>query len=193
MKKQPTREKLLDVTFDEIYKHGYHATSVDAILKKASVPKGSMYHHFKNKKELVLAMVRERLFPKMDQFFRFEKVKGKSALESIRNTYAAMARNKPLIKHGCPMYRLIVEMSEFDEDFNLLLKEKTELMQKNLAKLLEMGIEEETINSGIDSKVHAIFMLNATWGILSQSPSLSSPKSFSKQIQIITKNLEPTN
>ncbi len=49
MKKQPTREKLLDITFDEVYIHGYTATSVDTILKKAGIPKGSMYHHFKGK------------------------------------------------------------------------------------------------------------------------------------------------
>jgi len=29
MKKKPTREKLLDITFDEVYIHGYTATSVD--------------------------------------------------------------------------------------------------------------------------------------------------------------------
>jgi len=46
MKKQTTRDKLLDITFEEVYIHGYTATSVDTILQKASVPKGSMYHHF---------------------------------------------------------------------------------------------------------------------------------------------------
>jgi len=75
-KKQSTRDKLLDITFEEVYIHGYAATSVDAILKKTQVPKGSMYHHFKSKKELVLAMVEERLFPKMNIFFLFEKVEG---------------------------------------------------------------------------------------------------------------------
>ena len=34
MKKQPTREKLLDITFDEVYIHSYTATLVDTILKK---------------------------------------------------------------------------------------------------------------------------------------------------------------
>lgn len=103
MKKQSTREKLLDISFEEVYIHGYTATSVDAILKKSGVPKGSMYHHFKSKKELVLAMVKERLFPKIDTFFLFEKAEGESVLESIRNTYADMAKNKPLITYGCPL------------------------------------------------------------------------------------------
>ncbi len=56
-----SREKLLDVAFEEIYHNGYSATSVDTILKKANMNKGSMYHFFKSKKELTLAVIEERL------------------------------------------------------------------------------------------------------------------------------------
>jgi len=87
MAKQPTKEKLLDITFEEVYIHGYNATSVDAILKKAKVPKGSMYHHFKGKKELVLAMVKERLFPKMDMCFNYEIKDNSTVTDSIKFTF----------------------------------------------------------------------------------------------------------
>ncbi|MFA7570564.1 MAG: TetR/AcrR family transcriptional regulator [Sulfurimonadaceae bacterium] len=56
-----TREKLLDIAFEEIYHNGYANTSVDKILKKANMNKGSMYHFFKSKKELGLAVIRERV------------------------------------------------------------------------------------------------------------------------------------
>lgn len=52
-----SRDKLLKVAFEEIFQNGYHATSVDKILKKASMNKGSMYHFFKSKKELILAII----------------------------------------------------------------------------------------------------------------------------------------
>lgn len=52
------REKLLEVAFDEIYHNGYNGTSIDKILKKASKNKGSMYHFFKSKKELILAVLK---------------------------------------------------------------------------------------------------------------------------------------
>ena len=55
------REKLLTVAFDEIYQNGYSATSVDKILKKAQMNKGSMYHFFKSKKALALAVIEEKL------------------------------------------------------------------------------------------------------------------------------------
>ena len=53
--------------------YGYNATSVDAILKKAKVSKGSMYHHFKSKKELVLAMV-ENILTMQGEFTWFMQI-----------------------------------------------------------------------------------------------------------------------
>jgi TetR/AcrR family transcriptional repressor of nem operon len=188
MKKQPTREKLLDITFEEVYKNGYSATSIDSILKIATVPKGSMYHHFKSKKELVLAMVNERLFPKMDEFFIFEIKDKKSVKESLRDTYSAMAKNRKLITYGCPLYRLMVELSPVDSDFDKLLSSKVIQMQNSLASMLQIGLDRGEF-SNIEPIEMAKFILNATWGLLSLSPNLSSKKEFLKQSKIILQNL----
>ena len=190
MKKQTTREKLLDITFEQVYINGYNATSVDTILKLAKVPKGSMYHYFKSKKELVLATIQERLFPKMDEFFNFKSQSSKTILESLRDTYASMATNKMLITYGCPLYRLIVEMSATDKEFDSLLSSKVVSMSEQLSYMLQIGIDRGEFSDNLETKEFAIFMLNATWGILSNSPSLSSKKSFLKQSSYILKELE---
>jgi TetR/AcrR family transcriptional repressor of nem operon len=190
MKKQTTREKLLDITFEEVYIHGYAATSVDTILKKAKVPKGSMYHHFKSKKELVLAMVEERLFPKMDMFFKYEKQEGKSVMDSIRTTLVFIAKNKPLVTYGCPLYRLMVELSPVDKEFDVLLSSKVNDMQKSAALLLQRGKDIDEFNDSLDTEAYARFLLSSVWGILSLSPTLSSSKNFIKQSKYILKELE---
>jgi TetR/AcrR family transcriptional repressor of nem operon len=189
-KKQPSREKLLDYTFEEVYIHGYAATSVDTILKKAKVPKGSMYHHFKSKKELVLAMVKERLFPKMDMFFKYEKQEGKSVMDSIRTTLVFIAKNKPLVTYGCPLYRLMVELSPVDKEFDVLLSSKVNDMQKGAALLLQSGKDIDEFNDSLDTEAYARFLLSSVWGILSLSPTLSSSKNFIKQSKYILKELE---
>jgi TetR/AcrR family transcriptional repressor of nem operon len=166
MKKQPTREKLLDITFEEVYIHGYTATSVDTILKTAGIPKGSMYHHFKGKKELVLAMVKERLFPKMELFFDFERKEGSSVTDALRSTFSGMSKNKPLITYGCPLYRLMVELSPVDETFDVLLSARAVQMQKNLALLLQKGIESGEFKDTLPTKDFAAYILESTWGVL---------------------------
>jgi len=190
MKKQPTREKLLDIAFEEVYIYGYAATSVDAILKKAKVPKGSMYHHFKSKKELVLAMVEERLFVKMDSFFNYEKKEEQSVTESFRKTFVAISKNSLLVTYGCPLYRLMVELSAIDKEFDALLTSKAKEMKSGIESLLQIGVEIGEYNSELNTDTFASFMLSSVWGILSLSPTLSSSQSFIKQSQYILKELD---
>ena len=47
-----TRQHLLEAAFQEIYKVGFQAASLQTILSNAGVTKGALYHHFKNKKAL---------------------------------------------------------------------------------------------------------------------------------------------
>ena len=178
MKKQKTRDILLDITFDEVYINGYTATSIDKILKIANIPKGSMYHHFKSKKALVLAMIEERLFVKMDQFFIFEPKDGATVMKTLRDAFAHMSKNRPLIKYGCPLYRLMVELSPVDKDFDELLSQKAKQMQEKLKELLLLGIKNGEFNSSMDPKNLAWFILESTWGVLSLSPTLSSQEKF---------------
>jgi len=189
-RKTSAREKLLDAAFEAIYINGYAATSVDAVLQKAGVPKGSLYHHFGSKKALVLAMVKERLFPKMDQFFRFEKEEGCSVYESFRKTYVVVSKNRWLITYGCPLHRLMVELSAVDKDFDKLLLTKYEEMIHGIASLLRAGIESGEFTDELDADKFARFMLDATWGILSLSPSISSPKAFLEQSGYVLRMLE---
>lgn len=67
---QPTREKILDVVYALVYIHGYNGTSMSMILKECGIPKGSLYHFFTSKKEMVLAVLKERISPKMDEFYQ---------------------------------------------------------------------------------------------------------------------------
>jgi TetR/AcrR family transcriptional regulator, transcriptional repressor for nem operon len=50
-----TRERLIDTTQRLLWAHGYAGVSVDRICKEAGVKKGSFYHFFPSKEDLVLA------------------------------------------------------------------------------------------------------------------------------------------
>ena len=188
--KNPTREKLLDITFEEIYIHGYAGTSIGSILKKASIPKGSMYHFFNSKKALVLAMIQERLFPKMDLFFNYKKEKEQSVFSSLKDTFVTMSKHKNLITYGCPFYRLMVELSPIDKDFDALLMGKYNELLLGLETLFQEGINNHEFNESLNVKHFSEFYLSSVWGVLSLSPSLSSPKNFITHIRYILNTLE---
>ena len=60
-----TRQRLLECAFDEIHKRGFRSASLDAILDKAGVTKGALYHHFDNKNALGYAVLDELVRPYM--------------------------------------------------------------------------------------------------------------------------------
>ncbi len=182
---QQTRSRLLDAAFLEVYTNGYHGAATASILKSAGVPKGSMYHFFKSKKELVLAVVIERIFPKMEAFFDFEKQEGETVLDALQRIFEKMSMHEMLITNGCPLHRLIVEMAPLDEDFDQLLTQELHQLTQSLSDLLRSGIEAQEFTA-FDVENVSSFLISATWGILSLPPKQSSKEQFLSQTQLFT-------
>jgi TetR/AcrR family transcriptional repressor of nem operon len=67
-----TKEKLLQVGFDLIWDRSYGSVSVDEICKRAGINKGSFYHFFPSKADLVAAAYEEHWkekLPEMERIF----------------------------------------------------------------------------------------------------------------------------
>ena len=56
-KSELTKQIILDKSFTLFYENGFKTTSVDKIMKATKLTKGAFYHHYKNKKELGLAVI----------------------------------------------------------------------------------------------------------------------------------------
>ena len=67
-----TKDKLLQVGFDLIWDSSYGSVSVDDICKRAGINKGSFYHFFPSKVDLVVQAYEEaweRKRPALDRIF----------------------------------------------------------------------------------------------------------------------------
>jgi TetR/AcrR family transcriptional regulator, transcriptional repressor for nem operon len=98
------RERLIEATIDLIWTESYGAASVDAICDRAGVKKGSFYHFFKSKDDLVIAALEghwnERR-PQLDELF----ARNRPPLDRLRAYFDnVIARQKSLVqKFGhCP-------------------------------------------------------------------------------------------
>ena len=60
MAKFPTRERLIDAATRLFASDGYHAVGISRILAEAGVSRVALYHHFRSKEELILAVLRHR-------------------------------------------------------------------------------------------------------------------------------------
>ena len=190
-----TREKILDTAFEEVYKRGYSGASINKILEEAGVPKGSLYHFFPSKKELVLAVIKERIIPKIDRFFDFTIHPEENTIETLERVFQKMTIHEFLIKNGCPLHKLIVEIAPLDKTFENILNDQFQKIVTDLSRLLKQGIEKEELKP-FDTSSMARFLVTSTWGELSLPPSQSSVESFKKHVQhllTILQNYKTTN
>jgi len=58
-KSELTRAEILKKSMEVIYKKGYHAATIDDMLKATQVTKGAFFYHFKSKDDMCLHMLKE--------------------------------------------------------------------------------------------------------------------------------------
>jgi TetR/AcrR family transcriptional regulator, transcriptional repressor for nem operon len=57
--KHPTKQRLLDAGLTMLLEHGYNDLGIQAVLAATGTPKGSFYHHFKDKEDFALQVIDE--------------------------------------------------------------------------------------------------------------------------------------
>ncbi len=69
-RKEDRPAELTAAAMNEFAEHGYDATSVEAVARRAGVSKGLMYLYFRTKEELFKAVVRSFVAPRVDRLTR---------------------------------------------------------------------------------------------------------------------------
>lgn len=98
-----TRQAILSAAGTEFARHGYAGTGIGAIVERAGLTKGAVFHHFADKQELALAWIREVLLPVVDR----DWVQALGRIESLAG-FKAFCREKCLeMKGGSPLGALV--------------------------------------------------------------------------------------
>jgi TetR/AcrR family transcriptional repressor of nem operon len=173
-KKQSTREEILDAIFMLVYINGYNGTSMSMILKECEIPKGSLYHYFKSKKEMVLAVIKERLAPRMDDFYSFTNDQNKHSIDILIDTIIKISQKEQLIKYGCPLNRLNQEMSSLDKEFESAITQ----IYNDIKEKIILLLHKSNLKKDINIEELSEFVIANVWGALSLSPTQSSKKRY---------------
>ncbi|HEX7991917.1 MAG TPA: TetR family transcriptional regulator, partial [Stenotrophomonas sp.] len=125
-----TREGILDAALACFHEHGVAGTSLAAIGERAGVSRGAVYWHFKNKTEVLEAMINRERVP---------------FIKRLRQTYSPH-RNTPILDLRSAM---LVSLSELANDPQL--RDMMEIMLRNdlstesvaMQQLQHDSVEEE--------------------------------------------------
>lgn len=132
------RERLIEATFEEVYEKGFQGASLNDILAKAEVHKGSMYHFFANKKEMAMCALKEKMEARFaDRYGQIAKMSGgyiDALFETLQDTSFRDFRR------GCPLANIVQEMSNLDDDFNKLSKEFYRNFRASIQRVLDKAL-----------------------------------------------------
>jgi TetR/AcrR family transcriptional repressor of nem operon len=144
--KKNTRELLLDSAFNSFYMQGYQGANIASILEEVGINKGSMYHYFKSKKELALAVIKERI--EHNLIHKYEKVLKEDG--SLKSLFEVLKSAPNTLPYGCPLNKMSQEMLYIDDKFKTLLTS----VYYSFENLIEKILEKENIpNPSMNAKL----------------------------------------
>jgi TetR/AcrR family transcriptional repressor of nem operon len=104
--------------------HGYHATSLDDVLRESGVGKGNFYHYFKSKEDLGYAIldriVDSFLERTLEPCFSDPAVRPLSQIRCFLGRVLETQRERNCVG-GCPLGNLASELSDVHEGFRTRL------------------------------------------------------------------------
>ena len=187
-----TRNKLLKAAFEEIYRRGFQAASLDTILAKAGVTKGALYHHFPDKASLGYAVVDEVVKGLLlERWGILEPPSGDpvTALQRIlrRRATSLTAREVEL---GCPLNNLAQEMSPLDRRFRRGVSATFDIWTEAVAKDLARGQAEGTVRKDVDARKIAAFVVASIEGSFGLAKGAQSPAMLRSNLEVLSSFLE---
>jgi AcrR family transcriptional regulator len=127
-----TRLNILEVAFNEIYRHGFKGTSTNTIIEKMEMTRGAFFHHFPTKDDLGHAIIDELLKNMILERWIQPVAAYDDPVAGILNNFARLI-DEHLDDHllcGCPLNNLVQEMAD------------RPAFQKRIQAIMEMWIEE---------------------------------------------------
>lgn len=180
--KVTTREKLLSAAYALFYKNGYQGTGIDEILKSASLHKGSLYHLFKSKKALLLAVIEEVIARNLQRkYAQLEQCD--APLETLFKVLHDVSAFD--FRHGCALNNLVQEMSPLDEEIAKALS----AVYTDLEGYYVMALRE----TALENKAALAKMMVATVeGAIMAAKSAQSPEPYFEIIDELERMVKRT-
>ncbi|RPD96529.1 TetR/AcrR family transcriptional regulator [Aureibaculum marinum] len=168
IKRKLTRQKLIDKGYELINTYGYHAISIDTIIKEVNLTKGAFYYHFENKHHFVEAIIEERMGKEIhSNFIEPLSERGNPVFILTDLLQEKLINDKSLKKNlGSPLINFIVDLSYEANDYDLQLKLKDIMNEWKVALInfLYRGIDDGYLSRHINTEPVAEFIISSLEG-----------------------------
>src|SRR4051794_36703087 len=119
------QKKIIKAAIDSFSEKGYAATSTSEIAKKAGVAEGTIFRHYKTKKDLLLGIIAPLLAKSIAPFVikDLDKVLD-TKYEHYEDFLRAMIQNRgAFVKNNLPLFKILIQEIPFHPDLKEQFKE----------------------------------------------------------------------
>ena len=140
------KAEFLEIGMEMFFRNGYANTSVNDIIKRIGVAKGTFYHYFESKDDLLDSIVDDfsrKMISKVDDIINNPRL---GAIEKFNSAYNSIRELK-----FENMELMIVLMNVLYSDENIILRHKMfkqtiQSLSPKWAEIIEQGIKEGVFN-----------------------------------------------
>ncbi|WP_319419201.1 TetR family transcriptional regulator C-terminal domain-containing protein [Pleurocapsa sp. FMAR1] len=176
MNRANKRNELIQVGKEIVVQQGFKGTSLNDVLTKAGVPKGSFYYYFSSKEDFGLAIVDDFAQEYRDRFKTFLEDEKYSPLTRLRNYFefkiAEMEAHH--CNNGCLIGNLAQELSTQNELFRDRLNQIFAEWEQYFIRCLKAAYEAGEIEDICNFEVLAKFILSSWEGAILQAKVMKS-------------------
>jgi TetR/AcrR family transcriptional repressor of nem operon len=160
-----TKQRLLDVGLALLLKHGYHDLGIQALLEAARTPKGSFYHHFKDKEDFALQVIEEYMRHVHAGLDACLGDHGRPPLERVRRFFELTEQHYRKEGYlGCLLGGLGQELAGVSDVFRHTIERCFAAIAKRIAVCLEEARQRGDISAESDTRRMASLLVDCWEG-----------------------------
>lgn len=174
-----TRNRILDAAEDVFHEKGVARTSLADVASAASVTRGAIYWHFKNKSDLFDAMCERVRLPMEAMIEASGEAGGEDPLGQLRTTCVFLFKETVRNPHSRKVFGILFHKCEFvSEDDPILVRQRECFHQgtKNLERILRNAIARKQLPADLDVRLAGVTLHAHIDGLLNNW--LFAPDSF---------------
>lgn len=193
-KAEATRKRILEAADRLFYRHGYHATGLDAIIREAGITKGNFYYYFKTKEALATAVLEWHFKATTEEMKNMLQTQSLTPLESLFAMLDGIADRQQAQAHegaicGCLFGNFTLEMSTDSTAVRAKVGKIFNRYRTTIANMLKQAKLAGEVSSTVDPDSQAHIVLSLIEGAILLDKANQGQKALPEAIRFLRSTL----
>lgn len=161
----PTKQRLLDSGMGMLLKQGYNDLGIQELLAATDTPKGSFYHHFRDKEDFALQVIEQYMGGVHEGLDICLADESMAPLDRVRRFFEMTAQSYREEGYlGCLLGGLGQELSGTSDAFRRKIDGCMSEITRRIATCLELAIDRGDVAAGTDARRMASLLVDCWEG-----------------------------